>query len=201
MGVLLPYVVAPVAVGLIFGKLFADKSGIINTVLGNIGIDPIGWHAQVFPSHIAIATMVDFRWTGYNTLILLAAMQAIPRDLYEAAVLDGADARPPVLLRHVPMLRPTIIFVVITSTIGGLQIFDEPRLFDQYRPGRPEPPVDDADHVHLRARLGQPEELRPCVRGRLDPVPHHHHDRPRSTSRSPDGSRPTRRKKRKKVSR
>jgi len=137
MGVLLPYVVAPVAVSLIFGKLFADQSGIINTLLGKIGIDPIGWHAQVLPSHIAIATMVDFRWTGYNTLILLAAMQAIPRDLYEAAVLDGASRVRQFFSVTVPMLRPTIIFVVITSTIGGLQIFDEPRLFDQVGQGGP----------------------------------------------------------------
>jgi len=137
MGVLLPYVVAPVAVSLIFGKLFADQSGIINTLLGKIGIDPIGWHAQVLPSHIAIATMVDFRWTGYNTLILLAAMQAIPRDLYEAAVLDGASRVRQFFSVTVPMLRPTIIFVVITSTIGGLQIFDEPRLFDQTGQGGP----------------------------------------------------------------
>src|SRR6478736_9139849 len=71
MGVLLPYVVAPVAVSLIFGKLFADKYGLVNTVLGYIGIDPIRWHADIFASHVAIATMVDFRWTGYNTLILL----------------------------------------------------------------------------------------------------------------------------------
>src|SRR3954471_5038655 len=67
MGVLLPYVVAPVAVSLIFGKLFADKSGLINTVLGYVGIDPIGWQSQVLASHVAIASMVDFRWTGYNT--------------------------------------------------------------------------------------------------------------------------------------
>lgn len=137
MGVLLPYVVAPVAVSLIFGRLFADQSGVINTILGNFGIDPIGWHSQVFPSHVAIASMVNFRWTGYNTLILLAAMQAIPRDLYEAAVIDGASRVRQFFSITVPMLRPTIIFVVITSTIGGLQIFDEPRLFDQSGQGGP----------------------------------------------------------------
>ncbi|QHT56354.1 sugar ABC transporter permease [Cellulomonas sp. H30R-01] len=137
MGVLLPYVVAPVAVSLIFGRLFADQTGIINTILKDIGLNPIGWHSQVFPSHVAIATMVNFRWTGYNTLILLAAMQAIPRDLYEAAVIDGASRVRQFFSITVPMLRPTIIFVVITSTIGGLQIFDEPRLFDQLGQGGP----------------------------------------------------------------
>ncbi len=131
MGVLLPYVVAPVAVALIFSRLFADQSGLINEVLGFVGIEPIRWHAEVIPSHIAIATMVNFRWTGYNTLIFLAAMQAIPRDVYEAAIIDGASRLRTFFSVTVPMLRPTIIFVIITATIGGLQIFDEPRMFDQ----------------------------------------------------------------------
>lgn len=131
MGVLLPYVVAPVAVALIFSRLFADQSGMINELLGFLGVDPIRWHAEVIPSHIAIATMVNFRWTGYNTLIFLAAMQAIPRDVYEAAIIDGAGRMRTFFSVTVPMLRPTIIFVIITATIGGLQIFDEPRMFDQ----------------------------------------------------------------------
>jgi cellobiose transport system permease protein len=135
MGVLLPYVVAPVAVGLIFSKMFADQSGMINTLLGGIGIEPIRWHADVLASHFAIATMVNFRWTGYTTLILLAAMQAVPTDLYEAAVIDGASRARQFFSVTVPMLRPTIIFVVVTSTIGGLQIFDEPRMFDQFGQG------------------------------------------------------------------
>jgi cellobiose transport system permease protein len=133
--VLLPYVIAPVAVGLIFSKMFADQSGLINTVLGTVGIDPIRWHANVLASHVAIATMVNFRWTGYTTLILLAAMQAVPRDLYEAAVIDGAGRARQFFSVTIPMLRPTLIFVVITSTIGGLQIFDEPRMFDQFGQG------------------------------------------------------------------
>ena len=74
--------------------------------------------------------MVNFRWTGYNALIFLAAMQAIPREVYEAAIVDGAARWRTFFSITIPMLRPTIIFVVITSTIGGLQIFDEPRMFD-----------------------------------------------------------------------
>lgn len=135
MGVLLPYVVAPVAVSLIFSKLFADQSGMINSLLAVVGVDPVRWHADPFASHVAIATMVNFRWTGYNTLILLAAMQAIPRDLYEAAIIDGASRVRTFFSITVPMLRPTIIFVIITATIGGLQIFDEPRLYDQLGQG------------------------------------------------------------------
>ena len=135
MGVLLPYVVAPVAVALIFSNLFGDRYGLVNTALQGIGLEPIPWHTNAFASHIAIATMVNFRWTGYNTLILLAAMQAIPRDYYEAATVDGAGRFRQFFAITLPSLRPTLIFVVITSTIGGLQIFDEPRMYDQYGTG------------------------------------------------------------------
>ncbi len=131
MGVLLPFVIAPVAVGVIFSKMFADQSGLINGMLSWFSIDPVKWHAGVLESHVAIATMVNFRWTGYVTLIFLAAMQAIPSELYEAALLDGANRMRQFVSITIPMLRPTIIFVVITATIGGLQIFDEPRVFDQ----------------------------------------------------------------------
>ncbi|WBU37120.1 carbohydrate ABC transporter permease [Homoserinibacter sp. YIM 151385] len=135
MGVLLPYVVAPVAVSLIFTNMFGDQYGVVNNVLTSLGIEPIRWHADTLSSHLAIATMVNFRWTGYNALILLAAMQAIPRDYYEAAQIDGASKLRQFLSVTIPSLRPTLIFVIITSTIGGLQIFDEPRMFDQYGQG------------------------------------------------------------------
>ncbi|MDO9590867.1 MAG: sugar ABC transporter permease [Microcella sp.] len=135
MGVLLPYVVAPVAVTLIFSNMFGDQYGLINNMLGNLGIAPVGWHSDVLASHFAIATMVNFRWTGYTALILLAAMQAIPRDYYEAAMIDGAGIVRQFFSITIPQLRPTLIFVIVTSTIGGLQIFDEPRLYDQVGQG------------------------------------------------------------------
>ena len=135
MGVLLPYIVTPVAIAIIFGVMFSDKYGVINTLLTNIGLPAIGWHSDVIPSHIAIATMVNFRWTGYQALIFLAAMQAVPRDYYEAAMIDGASRVRRFFSITIPQLRPTIIFVVVTSTIGGLQIFDEPRLYDQFGTG------------------------------------------------------------------
>ncbi len=137
MGVLIPYVVAPVAIGLIFGQLFADQYGLINSALHAIGLPKIGWHSSTFASWSAIATMVNFRWTGYNTLIFLAAMQAVPHDLYEASVLDGAGRLRQFFSVTLPQIRSTMIFVIITSTIGGLQIFDEPRTFDVYGTGGP----------------------------------------------------------------
>ncbi|MFD0046308.1 carbohydrate ABC transporter permease [Pseudarthrobacter scleromae] len=130
MSVLLPYIVTPVAVAMIFTNMFGEQYGLINNVLGNFGLDPVMWKSETLPSHIAIATMVNWRWTGYNALILLAAMQAVPRDLYESAALDGAGALRRFFSITLPSIRPTMVFVVITSTIGGLQIFTEPRLFD-----------------------------------------------------------------------
>ncbi len=130
MSVLLPFVMAPVAVALIFSNMFGDNFGLVNNILTNIGLEPIQWHKDAFASHIAIATMVNFRWTGYNALILLAAMQAVPREYYEAATVDGANAFRQFWSITLPSLKPTLIFVIITSTIGGLQIFDEPRMFD-----------------------------------------------------------------------
>ena len=88
------------------------------------------WKTEVFPSHIAIATMVNWRWTGYNALILLAAMQSVPRDIHESAALDGAGAFRRFFSITLPSIRPTMIFVIITATIGGLQIFTEPKLFN-----------------------------------------------------------------------
>ena len=135
MGVLVPFVMAPVAVALIFSNMFGDNHGLVNSALTDIGLPAVPWHKDAFASHVAIATMVNFRWTGYNTLILLAAMQAIPRDYCEAATVDGAGAFRQFRSITLPSLKPTLIFVIITSTIGGLQIFDEPRMYDQFGRG------------------------------------------------------------------
>lgn len=130
VGVLLPYVVSLVAVGLIFSNLFGSNYGLINSLLEAVGLDRIEWQSNWFASHLAIATMVNWRWTGYNALIVLAAMKAIPKEIHEAALIDGASAMRRFFSVTLPLLRPTLIFVVVTSTIGGLQIFTEPKLFD-----------------------------------------------------------------------
>jgi cellobiose transport system permease protein len=129
MGVLLPYVIAPMAAGIIFRQIFADETGVANQILTMIGLDPIGWHSNSLASHIAIATIINFRWTGYNTLVILAAMQAVPNEVLEAGVVDGASRWRQLISIQLPMIRPTLIFVIITSTIGGLQVFDEPQMF------------------------------------------------------------------------
>jgi cellobiose transport system permease protein len=129
MSVLLPQVTSLVAVALIFTQLFAHDYGFVNYALGSVGIHHVYWEAGRFSSWVALSVMVTWRWMGFNALIYLAAMQSIPEELYEAAAVDGARRFRQFVHVTVPMLRPTIIFTVIISTIGGLQLFTEPYLF------------------------------------------------------------------------
>jgi len=129
MAILVPNVTSVAAVGIVFGTLFQRDFGVINWVLSLVGADAIDWRNTTWGSWAAISVMVDWRWTGYNALIFLAAMQAIPRDLYESAALDGASRWRQLWSITLPMIRPTFIFVVIISTIGGLQLFTEPLIF------------------------------------------------------------------------
>lgn len=128
--VLLPNVVSVVAVALVFGQLFAEDYGVVNWALGLVGIDPVDWRSDRFASHVAVSTMVMWRWTGYNALLYLAAMQSVPQERYDAAMLDGASRWRTFWSITVPAIRPTIAFTVVVSTIGGLQLFAEPQLFD-----------------------------------------------------------------------
>ncbi|MEV7969710.1 sugar ABC transporter permease [Sphaerisporangium sp. NPDC088356] len=129
---LLPNVTSVVAVVVIFSQLFGRDYGLINWVLSWFGAGSVDWNAGTATSHTAISIMIMWRWTGYNTLIFLAAMQAVPRELYEAATIDGASGFTQLRKITVPMIRPTIVFVVITSTIGAMQVLAEPLLFGTY---------------------------------------------------------------------
>jgi cellobiose transport system permease protein len=135
MAVLLPQVTSLVAVALIFTQMFGHDYGFVNYLLGLVGIHHVYWEAGRFSSWLALSVMVTWRWTGFNALIYLAAMQSIPEDLYEAAAVDGARRWRQFIHVTVPMLRPTIIFTVIISTIGGLQLFTEPYLFQPRQSG------------------------------------------------------------------
>jgi cellobiose transport system permease protein len=129
MSMVIPIITSTAVVGIVFNQLFSRDFGLINYLIHFFGPDHIDWKADKWSSWIAVATMVNWRWTGYNTLIYLAAMQAIPKDVYESASLDGARQWTQFWRITVPLLRPTIIFTVIISTIGGLQLFGEPALF------------------------------------------------------------------------
>lgn len=129
LGLLLPNVTSVVAVSIVFQSIFGHHFGLANALFELVGLERIDWQAGVLSSHVAISSMVVWRWTGYNTILYLAGLQAISRDLYEAAAIDGAGRLAQFRYITIPALRPIIIFTVITSTIFGLQIFAEPLLF------------------------------------------------------------------------
>jgi cellobiose transport system permease protein len=129
MGVLLPNISSVAAVTIIFTQLFGRDFGLVNWFLGLFGVHHVEWQAGTASSWLAIALIVTWRWTGYNALIYLASMQAIPYELYESAALDGASRWRQFWTVTVPLLRPTILFTVVVSTIGNLQLFGEPLLF------------------------------------------------------------------------
>jgi cellobiose transport system permease protein len=126
MAVLVPNVTSVAAVGIVFATLFQRDFGVVNWVLHFLGINKFDWAHVRWGSWLELSAMVDWRWTGYNALIFLAGMQAIPKDLYESAAIDGANRARQFWTITLPMLRPTLIFVVIVSTIGSLQLFTEP---------------------------------------------------------------------------
>ncbi|GGL71056.1 ABC transporter permease [Streptomyces fumigatiscleroticus] len=127
---LAPYATSIAAASLVFVLLFGRDYGVINWVLDMVGIDKIDWQNDKWPSQFAVSSIIIWRWTGYNALIYLAAMQAIPQDLYESAALDGANRWQQFIHVTLPSLRPTILFTVVVSTIGASQVFGEPLLFD-----------------------------------------------------------------------
>ncbi|SPF07111.1 carbohydrate ABC transporter permease [Streptomyces sp. MA5143a] len=128
---LVPYATSVAAAALVFTMLFERDFGMINWALGTVGIDHLDWEGGKWPAQIAISTIVIWRWTGYNALLYLAAMQAIPADRYEAASLDGASRWKQFTHVTVPGIRSTIVFTIVLSTIGATQLFGEPLIFGQ----------------------------------------------------------------------
>jgi cellobiose transport system permease protein len=134
VGVLLPYVTPVAASTLVFAVFFSRDNGMANWLLSLVGFGenaPLDWRAQKWSAWIAIATMVNWKWIGYNALLYLSAMQSIPKDVYEAAAVDGAGPWRQLWRITVPMIQPVLVFTVVLSTIGGLQLFNEPMLFEE----------------------------------------------------------------------
>ncbi|MEV8402560.1 carbohydrate ABC transporter permease [Streptomyces niveus] len=130
VAVLTPYATSVAAATLVFVLLFGRDHGMINWALGLAGLDAVDWQNGAWTSQLAVSTIVVWRWTGYNALIYLAAMQSIPHELYESAALDGASPYQQFLHVTIPSLRPTILFTCVVSTIGATQLFGEPLLFN-----------------------------------------------------------------------
>jgi cellobiose transport system permease protein len=128
MSILVPYITSVAATAIVFAQMFDRDYGLLNWLLGLVGIGSIDFAQTVWGSHLMLAAMVAWRWFGYTALLYLASLQAVPRDVYEAASIDGAGAWHQFRHITIPSLRPVIIFTIVTSTIGGLQIFTEPLL-------------------------------------------------------------------------
>jgi cellobiose transport system permease protein len=135
MALLVPNITPLVTVSLVFASVFGRDYGPVAWLLKSLHLPAIGWDVHPFTTHLVIALMVMWRWTGYNALIYLAAMQAIPVSLYEAAEIDGATRWQTFTNVTLPMIRPTILFTVVVASVGGLQIFAEPLLFTDPRGG------------------------------------------------------------------
>ncbi|MBT2490981.1 sugar ABC transporter permease [Streptomyces sp. ISL-96] len=126
-----PYATSVGAAALVFTMLFERDFGMINWMLSLAGVDNVDWENNKWAAQNAISVIVIWRWTGYNALLYLAAMQAIPRDRYEAAAIDGASRWQQFISVTVPGIRSTIVFTIVLSTIGATQLFGEPLIFGQ----------------------------------------------------------------------
>jgi multiple sugar transport system permease protein len=132
---LLPYVTVTVAVALVWRWIYLPDVGLFNTVLGWFGIDGPNWLTSRTWALPALIIMSVWKSFGYNMVIFLAGLQAIPEHLYDAAKVDGAKAWQ--RFRHItlPMLSPTTLFVVVISVIGSFQVFDQALVMTNGGPG------------------------------------------------------------------
>ena len=132
----LPFVTTLVAVAIVWRYLYHTKYGLLNYALGHVGIGPIDWLGDphwAMPSIILLSIWKQF---GYNMLIFIAGLQAIPQDLYDAAEIDGAGPVRSFFNVTLPLLGPTLLFVGVITMIGYFQLFSEPYVMTQGGPLR-----------------------------------------------------------------
>lgn len=132
----LPVVAPIVVVALLFVWIYNTDYGILNFILTKVfHIDPIGWLTDSRYSLFAIAVMSVWKWAGYNMLIFLAALQGIDESIYEAAELDGITPMTKLFKIKVPLVMPSIYFVMLTSVIDAFQMFTEIFIMTKGGPG------------------------------------------------------------------
>lgn len=132
---IVPTVASTVAASVIWTYLLQTDGGLFNTLLGLIGFGPVNWlgtPALVIPIFVALEC---WRGAGFYTILFLAAMQSIPRHLYDAAAIDGATGSQQFRLVTLPLMRPTILFATVMATIWNLQLFDSPYVMTKGGPG------------------------------------------------------------------
>ena len=120
----LPMVVAPAAVAMVWKWLFNSEFGLLNHILNSVGLKSVYWLSDPDIAIYSIAVVGIWGVIGYNMVLFLAGLQEIPRDYYEAAEIDGANAFQQFFKITVPLISPTMFFVVVTRVIASLQVFD-----------------------------------------------------------------------------
>ncbi len=122
----LPVAIDLVTYSVVFSLIFSEQYGVINQLLQLVGLGAVEWRSDPFWARVLIVIALTWRWTGYNAVILLSGLQNIPKDLYDAASVDGAGSVTRFFRITVPLLRPVILFCTVLGTIGTLQLFTEP---------------------------------------------------------------------------
>ncbi|MFF5183501.1 carbohydrate ABC transporter permease [Streptomyces sp. NPDC000345] len=127
----LPNVTSVVAIAIVFGSVFSTNFGLVNALLRAVGVEQVAWLNTPWGIKVAVATLMTWQWTGYNAIIFLAGLQTIPGELYEAARMDGAGPVQTFFRVTLPLMRPVLLFVLVISTVTGLQSFSEPQVLLQ----------------------------------------------------------------------
>lgn len=124
----LPYVTSPVAIGILFSLIFSYKYGLLNWGLKSLKLisGDINWLGEAKYAILVISIVYLWRAIGYTVVLFIAGLQTIPIELYESSRIDGAGVMKTFFKITIPLLKPVITFVVITTIIGDLQIFAEP---------------------------------------------------------------------------
>jgi lactose/L-arabinose transport system permease protein len=123
-----PVVVVEVAYAAVFRLMFTADRGIVNKSLALVGLPPVDWFSNPTAAMALIIIAVTWRWAGYNAIIILSGLQSIPDDVYEAATLDRVSPVRQFFFITLPLLKPVILFCVVLSVIGTMQLFAEPFL-------------------------------------------------------------------------
>lgn len=128
----IPAITAIVAISLIWGYLYNSQFGLLNHLLGIVGLGPVPWLSDPFVSKLSVAFVAIWRGTGLAIIIFLAALQGVPKEYREAAALDGAGAFRTLVSVVIPQLRFAILFVSTTTLIAWMQFFDEPFVLQKW---------------------------------------------------------------------
>ncbi|WP_042391743.1 carbohydrate ABC transporter permease [Streptacidiphilus carbonis] len=131
----LPWMAMPVALGIVWTWVFDPRNGVVNHLLALVGVAGPNWLTDKGWAMPVIASVNVWQYTGYTMLFLLAGLQAIPQTIYEAAEVDGVTGVQRFFRITLPLLRPSMLFVLVTNVIGSFQVFDTVYVMTQGGPG------------------------------------------------------------------